>query len=139
MLFESLYTIQNNSRWGFHCALSFAPLFPVLVLALPSSRSSLAGRLADFLAIPTPSRVLDPASFLSPCNDLIPAGKWGSCFPCLFALVHHVALLGCQVYESQALGKLGRGGHSSGLSCAGILAQEPLLLKPAEKPASMPF
>lgn len=43
------------------------------------------------------------------------------------------------MYESQAVGKLGMGGHSSGLSCAGTLAQEPLLLKPAEKPASMPF
>lgn len=34
MLFESLYTIQNNSCWGFYCALYFAPLFPDLVLAL---------------------------------------------------------------------------------------------------------
>lgn len=50
-----------------------------------------------------------------------------------------MTLLGCQVYESQAVGKLGKGGHSSGLSCAGTLAQEPLLLKPAEKPAYMSF
>lgn len=34
LLFDSLYTIQNNSHWSFHCALYFAPLFPVLVLAL---------------------------------------------------------------------------------------------------------
>lgn len=63
----------------------------------------------------------------------------GLLLPLPICLVHHVDLLGCQVYESQAVGKLGRGGRSSGLSCAGTLAQEPLLLKPAEKPASVPF
>lgn len=67
MSFRIIYTGGSIVPTGPGSVLPLYSLFYSCLLS-PSSRSqlvaALAGKLADFLAIPTPSRVLDPASFL---------------------------------------------------------------------------